>query len=114
MLTQLQPDLQIHLHLQRHFLCKQELPLLLHWTTKKLDNSSCLGVQRRVWLISLIGSRSKWEQFWETLKKMNARTNWNEIIMIPDADVVIRNLITNFGQFTWANISAHAIPYIDT
>jgi hypothetical protein len=40
--------------------------------------------------------------------------NWVGIIMIPDGNTVIRNLVTNFGQLTLANISAHAIGHIDT
>jgi hypothetical protein len=47
--------------------------------------------------------------------KEHARTyDWQGIIMIPDADGIIRNLITNYGQLTLANVNDHAAAYINT
>jgi hypothetical protein len=47
--------------------------------------------------------------------KEHVRTyNWQEIVTIPDGNAVNRNLVTNYGQLTLANINIHAIAYIDT
>jgi hypothetical protein len=50
--------------------------------------------------------------FIETVKEHVRTYNWMTIVTIPDDNAVDRNLITNYGQLTLANVNAHAIGYM--
>jgi hypothetical protein len=51
--------------------------------------------------------------FLETVKEHVRTYNWETIITVPDGNAVNRNLITNYGQLTLDNVTAHAINYVN-
>jgi hypothetical protein len=50
------------------------------------------------------------EKLWEH----STEFNWDTIVTIPDNDGTKRNLITNFGQLSKANVKAHAVHYVNS
>ena len=52
--------------------------------------------------------------FLESVKERAMIYDWAGILSIPDDDGVLRNLLTNFGQITAANVKAHAMSYMFT
>jgi hypothetical protein len=51
--------------------------------------------------------------FLSSIKEHVRTYDWNGIVTVPDTAAENRNLITNYGQLTMANVRAHAITYID-
>jgi hypothetical protein len=51
--------------------------------------------------------------FLETIKEHVRTYNWVQIITVPDDNAVNRDLVTNYGQLTLANVSNHAAGYIN-
>jgi hypothetical protein len=75
----------------------------------KIFRSATLGMTDK-----LVLKEQQLRVFLSNLKEHIRIYAWDAIVTIPDDAAVNRNLITNYGQVTIANVRAHAITYITT